>query len=142
MRIYLLAITFLFATTSFSDDTIQDPHLDEKSNVSEIITQDQAKVLLRKSGCMACHAIDKARIGPAYNEIAKRYNDPKKVDYLKGQDPVEYLMAKVRKGTRKDNRHWEKSVDGKKYGVMTPASPGRISDENLEKLIRYILNLK
>lgn len=109
---------------------------------SEILTQDKAKVLLQKSGCTACHAVDKTLIGPAYKEVALHYADPKKVSYLNGQDPLVYLMAKVRSGTKADNRHWTTSKEGRKYGVMTPMSAGRVSDENLEKLIRYILSLK
>lgn len=29
--------------------------------------------LARKSGCLACHAIDKKVIGPAYKEVAAKY---------------------------------------------------------------------
>ena len=29
--------------------------------------------LAKKSNCMACHAIDKKLVGPAYQEVAKKY---------------------------------------------------------------------
>ena len=29
--------------------------------------------LVKKSGCVACHANDKKLVGPAYNEVAKKY---------------------------------------------------------------------
>jgi cytochrome c len=31
------------------------------------------KDLATKSGCMACHAVDKKLVGPAYQEVAKKY---------------------------------------------------------------------
>jgi cytochrome c len=31
------------------------------------------KDLAAKSGCMACHAVDKKLVGPAYQEVAKKY---------------------------------------------------------------------
>ena len=31
------------------------------------------KELATKSGCMACHAVDKKLVGPAYQEVAKKY---------------------------------------------------------------------
>ena len=34
---------------------------------------DDGKDLLQKSGCTACHAIDKKVIGPAYNDVAAKY---------------------------------------------------------------------
>ena len=113
----------------------------QSSFASEVLTQPEAKKLLRKSGCTACHAIDKTRVGPSYKDIAKHYADPK-IAYLKGQSATDYLIAKIRKGTKKDNRHWTKSPEGKKYGVMTPMSKGRVSDENLKKLVSYILAVK
>jgi cytochrome c len=31
------------------------------------------KELATKSGCMACHQVDKKVVGPAYQEVAKKY---------------------------------------------------------------------
>src|SRR3990167_4607010 len=46
------------------------------------------KDLATKSGCMACHAVDKKLVGPAYQEVAKKY---------KAGDEAK-LADKVRKG--------------------------------------------
>ncbi len=32
-----------------------------------------SKDLATKSGCMACHAIDKKLVGPSYQDVAKKY---------------------------------------------------------------------
>ena len=34
---------------------------------------DAGEDLLKKSGCTACHAIDKKVIGPAYQDVAAKY---------------------------------------------------------------------
>lgn len=35
------------------------------------------KELAQKNACMACHAADKKVIGPAYQDVAKKYGDQK-----------------------------------------------------------------
>ena len=32
-----------------------------------------AMALLQKSGCTACHAVDKKLVGPAYNDVSAKY---------------------------------------------------------------------
>ena len=117
---------------------------------AEVITQEKALATVKeigsKSGCMTCHAIDAARIGPSYKDVAARYASPddsvKK--YLGGKSPSEYLMTKVREGTKVGkNKNWDKDAKtGRPFGMMTPNLKGRISDENLSKLLEAILALK
>jgi len=38
--------------------------------------------LAQKNACMACHAVDKKMVGPAYQEIAKKYAGKKSADEL------------------------------------------------------------
>jgi cytochrome c len=46
--------------------------------------------LAKKHNCLACHALDKKSVGPAYKDIAKKY---------KGQAGIEAKLAeKVKKG--------------------------------------------
>ena len=40
------------------------------------------QALAQKSGCLACHAVDKKIVGPAYQEIAKKYASSMKADDL------------------------------------------------------------
>lgn len=36
-----------------------------------------AEALMQKDGCVACHAVDKKVIGPAYKEVAAKYKSDK-----------------------------------------------------------------
>ncbi|NOZ53753.1 MAG: c-type cytochrome [Gammaproteobacteria bacterium] len=82
--------------------------------------------LARKSGCLACHAVDKKMVGPAWNDVAKRYaNNP---------DAKNLLIEKVTKGGR---GNWTDIVGN---AMMPPYSP-RVSDENIDKLVDFILSL-
>ena len=37
------------------------------------VDADAAQALMKKSACMSCHAVDKAKVGPAFNAMAKKY---------------------------------------------------------------------
>ncbi len=75
------------------------------------------KELATKSGCMACHAVDKKVVGPAYQEVAKKYKA--------GDEAM--LMDKVRKG-------------GKGVWGQIPMPPNAaVKDEDLKTLIKWIL---
>ena len=78
--------------------------------------------ILTKSGCLACHQVDKKSVGPSYKVVAAKY---------KGQDASAQVMDKVRKGG--------KGV----YGPipMIPNGPDKISDEDLKTAVAYILAL-
>ena len=82
-------------------------------------------MLARKSGCLACHAIDKKLVGPPWQEVAKRYaNDTE----AKGR-----LVEKVKKGGK---GNW---TDITGDAPMPPYSP-RVSDENIDKLVSFVLS--
>ena len=75
------------------------------------------KDLATKSGCMACHAVDKKLVGPAYQEVAKKY---------KAADEA-MLIDKVKKGG--------KGVWGQ---IPMPPNP-KVSDADLKTLVTWIL---
>lgn len=78
--------------------------------------------LAKKSGCMACHSIEKKIVGPAWKDVATKY---------KGDaEAKSKLIAKIKKGG--------KGVWGP--APMPPYSP-RVSDANIEKLTDFILSL-
>ena len=83
--------------------------------------------LAKKSGCLACHAIDKKVVGPAWNDVAKRY--------AADSNAKDKLTEKVAKGGR---GNWTEVVGNM---AMPPYSP-RVSNENIEKLVDFILSLK
>lgn len=81
------------------------------------------EALLRKSGCFACHTVDKKLVGPALKDIAAKY---------KGQPGiVDKLTKKVRAG---GSGNWGTVA-------MAPA-PATVSDADLKAAISYILTLK
>ncbi len=81
--------------------------------------------LAKKSGCLACHAIDKKVVGPAWKDVAERY---------RGQDVKATLITKVKAGGK---GNWTEVTKGV---PMPPYSP-RVSDDNIEKLVDFVLAL-
>lgn len=78
--------------------------------------------LAKKSGCLACHGIDKKIVGPSWHDIAAKYKDDAGARDL--------LIDKVKKGGKGT---WGPAP-------MPPFSP-RVSDVNIEKLVDFILAL-
>ncbi|MDH5230513.1 MAG: c-type cytochrome [Gammaproteobacteria bacterium] len=81
--------------------------------------------LAKKSGCTACHAIDKKVVGPAWADVAKRY---------KGKGAKADLVSKVKKGGK---GNWTEVTKGV---PMPPYSP-RVSDADIEALVDFVLSL-
>jgi len=82
--------------------------------------------LAKKSGCLACHSVDKKIVGPAWKDVAAKY---------KGDAGAkDRMIAKVKKGGK---GNWAKVTGG---APMPPYSP-RVSDENIGKLVDFILAL-
>ena len=82
--------------------------------------------LAKKSGCTACHAIDRKVVGPAWADVGKRY---------KGDAGAKAaLIAKVKKGGK---GNWTEVTKGV---PMPPYSP-RVSDANIEELVNFVLAL-
>ena len=81
----------------------------------------KAQELMKKTGCISCHAVDKKLVGPAYKDIAlKRKAEP---------GAVAMLEKNVRAGS--------KGV----YGPIPMAAipPAKISDAELHDLSEWIL---
>ncbi len=79
--------------------------------------------LAKKSGCLACHSIDKKVVGPAWKDVAAQVSDRDR------------LISSIKKGSK---GRWT-SVTG---GVPMPPYSPRVSDENIEKLADFIMSLK
>jgi cytochrome c len=77
------------------------------------------KDLATKNGCMACHAVDKKLVGPAYQDVAKKY----------AGDPTAEakLEAKVKKG-------------GSGVWGSIPMPPNvAVKDEDIKTLVKWVL---
>jgi cytochrome c len=82
--------------------------------------------LAKKSGCLACHSIEHKVVGPAWKDVAAKY---------KGDAGArDALIAKVKAGGK---GNWT-AVTG---GVPMPPYSPRVSDENIEKLVDFVLGL-
>jgi cytochrome c len=81
---------------------------------------DQA--LATAKNCMACHAIDKKLVGPAYKDVAAKYAGDKTA--------VDKLAQKIMKGGA--------GVWGQ---VPMPANP-QVSEAEAKKLATWVLSLK
>lgn len=76
--------------------------------------------IAQKNNCLACHAIDAPKVGPAYRDVAKKYKGNKAAP--------DKLFAKVRNGGT--------GVWGQ---VGMPANP-TISDADLHTVIAWVLS--
>ena len=81
---------------------------------------DQA--LATAKNCMACHAVDKKLVGPAYKEVAAKYAGQK--------DAVDKLAVKIIKGG-----------SGVWGPVPMPANT-QVNEAEAKKLVAWILSLK
>ncbi len=84
--------------------------------------QVQADEALAKSkNCMACHAIDKKLVGPAYKDVAAKYKGDAKAPAM--------LAAKIKAG-------------GKGVWGEIPMPPNNVTPEEATKLANWVLSQK
>lgn len=78
--------------------------------------------LAQASGCTACHSVDKKLVGPAFKDVAAKYRGNKSAEDM--------LFKKVKAG-------------GQGVWGDVPMPPnGHVKDEDLKKLVRWVLSLK
>ncbi|WP_455217285.1 c-type cytochrome [Kaarinaea lacus] len=87
---------------------------------------DKMLALAKKSGCLTCHSVDKKIVGPAWKDVAARYRDD--------NSARSRLIDKVSKGGK---GNWTE-VTG---GVPMPPYHPRVSTENIEHLVDFVLSL-
>ena len=81
---------------------------------------DQA--LATAKNCMACHAVDKKLVGPAYKEVATKYAGQK--------DAVDKLAAKIIKG------------GSGVYGPVPMPANTQVNEADAKTLAAWVLSLK
>jgi cytochrome c len=80
------------------------------------------EAMARKYNCLACHAVDKKIVGPAYKDVAKKYAGQK--------DAQAKLVQKVEKG-------------GSGVWGNIPMPPNSsVPDADVKALVKWILSLK
>jgi cytochrome c len=78
--------------------------------------------LATAKNCMACHAVDKKLVGPAYKDVAAKYAGQK--------DAVDKLSAKILKG------------GSGVWGPVPMPANAQVSDAEAKKLAAWVLTLK
>ena len=74
--------------------------------------------LAQKSGCLACHSVDKKVVGPSYKEIAAKYKGDKAAEAT--------LVQKVLKG-------------GSGAWGQIPMPPNNVSEAQAQQLVKWVL---
>ena len=90
------------------------------ATVSAPVLADQA--LATAKNCMACHALDKKLVGPAYKDVAAKYAGDKSA--------ADKLATKIQKGGA-----------GVWGPVPMPANP-QVSEAEAKKLAAWVLTVK
>ena len=80
------------------------------------------EALAKSKNCMACHAVDKKLVGPAYKEVAKKYAGDKTA--------ADKLAAKIMKGG-----------SGVWGAIPMPANP-QVNEAEAKKLAAWVLSAK
>ena len=80
------------------------------------------EALAKSKNCMACHAVDKKLVGPAYKDVAKKYAGQK--------DAEATLITHVMKGS--------KGV----WGPVPMPANAQVNEAEAKKLVAWVLSLK
>jgi cytochrome c len=85
-------------------------------------TVDAAKglELAKNSNCMACHTVEKKLVGPAYQDVAKKYKGDKNAEAM--------LIKKVKEGGA-----------GVWGPIPMPANGPKVSDADIKTLVEWVL---
>src|SRR6187551_2609839 len=84
------------------------------------VLADQA--LATSKNCMACHALDKKLVGPAYKDVAAKYAGQK--------DAVDKLSAKIMKG------------GSGVWGPVPMPANAQVNEADAKKLAAWVLTIK
>ena len=81
---------------------------------------DPVEALAQKSGCLMCHGIQAAVLGPAYKDVAQKYKDDKTAEAR--------LVEKVKTG------------GGGVWGKMPmPANSPKVKDDDIKTIVKWVL---
>jgi len=77
--------------------------------------------LAKAKNCMACHALDKKLVGPAYKDVAAKYKDDKAAPAA--------LATKIKAG-------------GKGAWGAIPMPPNNVTEDEAKRLAAWVLTVK
>ncbi|HAF01864.1 MAG TPA: cytochrome C [Methylophilaceae bacterium] len=88
----------------------------------QVNAADAGMALAQKSGCLACHSVDKKVLGPAYKDVAAKYKGDKTAEAK--------LVAKVKAGG-----------SGVWGNIPMPANSPQVKDEDIKTIVQWVLSL-
>ena len=91
-------------------------------SIQAVNAADPVEALAQKSGCLNCHSIQAAILGPAYKDVAKKYTGDKTAEAR--------LIAKVKAGGS--------GVWGK---MPMPANSPQVKDDDIKTIVKWVLAL-
>ena len=120
----ILSIAFFFVACGGNEPAKTEATEEKKETTSIMDNPDYEKGLnlVAKSDCFTCHKLREASTGPAYGEVAKKYENT--------EANVEMLADKVIKGGQ--------GV----WGQIPMAAHPQVSKEDAKQMVKYILLLK
>jgi cytochrome c len=80
----------------------------------------KGEALAKASNCLACHTVDKKLVGPAYQDVAKKYKGDK--------DAEDKLIKKVKAGG-----------SGVWGPIPMPPNSPKVSDADIKTLVEWVL---
>ena len=86
------------------------------------VDKDAAMALAQKNGCLACHALETKMVGPAWNEVGKKYAGD--------ASAAEQLAVKVKKGTKGT------------WGPVPMPPNATVKPADIKTLVEFVLTLK
>lgn len=103
-------------------ETTSETTTSSETQLSDNPDYSKGLALIAGSDCLTCHKVAEKSIGPAYQEVAAKYENT--------DDNVEMLAAKIIKG---GSGNW---------GAIPMTAHANLSQEDAEAMVKYILLLK
>lgn len=98
--------------------------LHTETSVARPIQTKDAETLLKDTGCLKCHSVDKPGFGPSYHDVAQRYKNK--------ENARADLIKSVRDGSK---GKWTELTGG----APMPPHSARLSAAEIERLVDWIL---
>ena len=119
----VLAVSATVFACSSSDET--KPADEKKADTvaaPPTVQNEKGLELIGASDCTTCHMIDKKNIGPAYTDVAQKYENTEAV--------IDTLVGKVINGGAGN------------WGAVAMTPHPQLPKEDVREMIKYILSLK
>lgn len=97
----------------------------ESNLEQQLMMMKEGAALIKGNDCLTCHKVDQKLVGPAYQEVAKKYFS----EFQNETGIIQTLAEKVIKG---GNKNW---------GLAMMVPHPNLSEDDAKKMVVYILSL-